>query len=154
MRLHEVVVGRCTQDTWVAEVLAGHANSEQAAKVAEAKSDTDSVGGFGVVARATREVLEKLENLFEAVGEMEDDETAREVAHRVAEGVSAASMETFVTTRVQAAAATATVRRESTWLTQAFNERENVSKKTSTRVSSKKGNKPTSTAAKLKKSNK
>ena len=121
-------MGRCTQDTWVAEVLAGHANSEQAAKVAEAKSDTDSVGGFGVVARATREVLEKLENLFEAVGEMEDDETAREVAHRVAEGVSAASMEMFVTTRVQAAE-TATVPRNSTWLTQAFSERGKIAKK-------------------------
>jgi hypothetical protein len=149
-------VGRCTQNTWVAEVLAAHANGEQAAKVIseEAKSDAADGEGFEVVARATREVLEKLENLFEAVGEMEDDETAREVAHRVAEGVSAASMETFVTTRVQAAAATATARRESTWLTQAFNERGKKASKKTTRVSSKKGNKPTSMAAKLKKSKK
>ncbi len=140
VRLHVVVLGRRTQGTWVAEVLEAHASGEKATKAAEEQSDQ---GGFEVVALATREVLEKLESLFEAVGEMEDDETAREVAQRVAEGVSAASLEAFVATRVLASSNggladdNMAIRKDgkeiskssgpaSTWLSQAFNERSNA----------------------------
>ncbi len=129
VRLHVVVLGRRTQDTWVAEVLAAHASGVTADKSAEEKSDD---GGFGAVAEATLEVLDKLEGLFEAVGGMEDGETARGVAQLVAEGVTAASMEAFISTRVEAAAAgrktdtSAQQPRAETWLTQAFRERESV----------------------------
>jgi hypothetical protein len=129
VRLHDVVLGRRTQDTWVAAVLAAHASGVTAAKAAEEPAD----GGFGVVAQATLEVLDKLESLFEAVGGMEDDETARGVAHLVSEGVTAASMEAFISTRLEAAAAgskkidtAADKPRAETWLTQAFRERDSV----------------------------
>ena len=156
VRLHVVVLGRRTQDTWVAEVLEAHASGEKATTAAEEHTDQ---GGFEVVALATREVLEKLESLFEAVGEMEDDQTAREVAQRVAEGVSAASLEAFVATRVLSSSGgladdSMAIQKDgkeiskssgptSTWLSQAFSERSNAkacakSKKKTTRSSNNK----------------
>ena len=146
VRLHVVVLGRRTQDTWVAEVLATHASGVKAAKSAEEKSDD---AGFGAVAQATLEVLDKLEDLFEAVGGMEDDETARGVAQLVSEGVTAASMEAFISTRVEAAAAgkklgtSAEQPRAGTWLTQAFRERENVKSGSRARGKNKISKKPT-----------
>ena len=156
VRLHVVVLGRRTQDTWVAAVLAAHASGVTADKAGEETAD----GGFGVVAQATLEVLDKLESLFEAVGGMEDDETARGVAHLVSEGVTAASMEAFILTRLEAAAAgsktidtAADKPRAETWLTQAFRERDSVKSGSRARGKNKISKKPTRSSSSSKSSN-